>query len=83
MQVLIDAGAKVNQRNKVGRHGADGRSTQWPRENSALSEAKGGDINNTGWSALHYAAVNGHTDVVRYLLDQGRTHWRHRNGSRR
>lgn len=27
------------------------------------------EVNKTGWTALHYAATNGHDDVVKYLLD--------------
>ncbi len=28
------------------------------------------EINKTGWTPLHYAATNGHLEIVRYLLDQ-------------
>lgn len=27
------------------------------------------EINKTGWAPLHYAATNGHNDVVKYLVD--------------
>ncbi|MFX8242841.1 ankyrin repeat domain-containing protein, partial [Acinetobacter baumannii] len=27
------------------------------------------EVNKTGWTALHYAATNGHDNVVKYLLD--------------
>lgn len=30
---------------------------------------RGGDINKTGWTPLHYAATNGHTAIVRQLLE--------------
>jgi len=33
--------------------------------------AKGAQVNQLGWTALHYAAVRGHTDVVKFLLEQG------------
>ena len=33
---------------------------------------KGASINKTiGWSALHYAATNGHDEIVSYLLTKG------------
>jgi ankyrin repeat protein len=33
--------------------------------------AKGAELNQTGWTALHYAAVKGNTDIVKYLLSEG------------
>ena len=31
---------------------------------------KGGDVNKTGWTPLHYAASNGHTDIISLLLEK-------------
>lgn len=31
--------------------------------------SKGADINKSGWSALHYAATNGHLPIMQMLLD--------------
>jgi hypothetical protein len=33
--------------------------------------AQGAELNQTGWTALHYAAVKGNTDIVEYLLAEG------------
>lgn len=30
---------------------------------------KGADVNKTGWAPLHYAATNGHLEVIQLLLD--------------
>jgi len=30
---------------------------------------RGADVNKTGWAPLHYAATNGHGDVIRLLLE--------------
>lgn len=34
-----------------------------------LLMAKGADVNKPGWTALHYAATNGHLEVMALLLD--------------
>ena len=40
-----------------------------PRSQALLS--KGAKVNQSGWSALHYAAIKGHTQIVRLLLANG------------
>lgn len=32
--------------------------------------AKGAEVNRPGWTPLHYAAANGHNDIVQLLLDK-------------
>ncbi len=32
--------------------------------------AKGAEVNRPGWTPLHYAAANGHNDIVKILLDK-------------
>ncbi len=32
--------------------------------------ARDADVNKTGWAPLHYAATNGHLEVMRLLLDE-------------
>lgn len=32
--------------------------------------AKGAEVNRPGWTPLHYAAANGHNDIVKLLLDK-------------
>ncbi|HYC43593.1 MAG TPA: ankyrin repeat domain-containing protein [Noviherbaspirillum sp.] len=41
--------------------------------NKAAVEAlleKGAEVNKAGWTPLHYAAANGHDDIIRLLLDK-------------
>lgn len=40
-----------------------------PRTQQILS--KGAKVNQSGWSALHYAAVKGHTQIVSLLINKG------------
>jgi hypothetical protein len=32
--------------------------------------ARGADVNKTGWAPLHYAATNGHLEIMQLLLDE-------------
>jgi ankyrin repeat protein len=32
--------------------------------------ARGGDVNKTGWTPLHYAATGGHLEIIRLLLEE-------------
>ncbi|MDI1245616.1 MAG: ankyrin repeat domain-containing protein [Rhodoferax sp.] len=40
------------------------------KELCQLMIQKGADVNKPGWAPLHYAATNGHLEVVRLLLDE-------------
>jgi uncharacterized protein len=70
-KILLDAGAKVNRRNKWGDSAIMVAALSGHENMVRLLRSKGADINNPGWTALHYAATNGHDSVVKYLLDQG------------
>ncbi len=35
-----------------------------------LLVARDADVNKTGWTPLHYAATNGHLEVIKFLLDE-------------
>ncbi|MGD9945469.1 MAG: ankyrin repeat domain-containing protein [Burkholderiaceae bacterium] len=39
-------------------------------ETMKLLIARGAEVNRPGWTPLHYAASGGHTEIVRYLLEQ-------------
>lgn len=36
-----------------------------------LLTERGAQLNNIGWSPIHYAAIKGNTKIVKYLLDHG------------
>lgn len=67
---LLDRQAKVGARNRYGEtalmFGARGSL-----EMVKLLVARGAAINQTGWNPLIYAAWQGKTDVVKYLLEKG------------
>ena len=67
--LLLDRKAKVNQRNAVGETALMLAAFKGNLETVQLLHARGGAINTTGWTALHYAAFQGQTAVAKYLLD--------------
>ena len=74
---LISRGADINFRGKDGRTPliwAAGNSL----ESSKMLLENGADVNSAlisknaaGWTALHFAAINGDTELVEYLILQG------------
>jgi uncharacterized protein len=70
-KVLLEAGAKINRRNKWGDSAIMVAALAGHEKMVRFLRGKGADINHSGWTALHYAAINGHDGVVKYLLDQG------------
>ena len=71
IEILVDAGAKVNLRNKWGDSALMVAALNGQEKAVRYLRGKGGEVNSAGWTALHYAAVNGHAAVAKYLLDQG------------
>ena len=60
----------LNLRNK---HGETALMLACIKGNLALARLlikRDADINHPGWTALHYAASGGHTDIIRLLLDE-------------
>jgi uncharacterized protein len=70
-KTLLDAGAKINLRNKFGDSALMVAALSGHEPMVKFLRSKGADINNSGWTALHYAAIGGHDNVVKYLLGQG------------
>lgn len=66
---LIDRKARLNQRNAVGESALMLAAFKGSLETVRLLHTRGGEINNGGWTALHYAAFQGQATVAKYLLD--------------
>ena len=68
-QFLIDAGAKLNIRNRLGETAIMLASYQGQTEMVKQFYIKGAEINHSGWNPLLYAASGGHVDTIRLLLN--------------
>ena len=70
-EILIHApGIKVEMRNNKDESPLMLSALKGNLTLSLLLIKKGADINKTGWTPLHYAATNGHAEIVRLLLDE-------------
>lgn len=67
-QLLIDAGANLNIRNKYGETAVMLASYHGQTEMVKQLYIKGAEINHSGWNPLLYAASGGHSDTIRLLL---------------
>jgi ankyrin repeat protein len=71
VDALLRAGAKVDAKNGFGDTAIMVASLGGHLVLVKKLYARGAEINPVGWTPLSYAATNGKTDVVRYLLEIG------------
>jgi ankyrin repeat protein len=68
---LIANKASVNGRNKFGDTALMSAALGGHVEAAKVLLANGAEINSPGWTPLHYAAFEGRTGMVRFLLESG------------
>lgn len=68
---LIARKASVSQRNRYGDTALMAASLKGHVAAAQVLLANGAEVNPTGWAPLHYAAFDGRTEMVRFLLDKG------------
>ena len=68
-RLLIERRVNVNYRNDVHETAIMFAALDGDLELVKLLAAAGADITQAGWTALHYAAFGGHTEICRFLLD--------------
>ena len=69
-EVLIQAkGINVNFLNSANESALMYAALKGQLALAKLLISKDADVNKTGWTPLHYAATNGHVDVIQLLLD--------------
>lgn len=71
VDALLRAGAKVDARNTFGDSAIMVAALGGHLVLVKKLQERGAEINPAGWTPLAYAATNGKTEVVRYLLDIG------------
>lgn len=69
VKLLLDRKAKVEQRNARGETAIMMAAFRGHLETVKLLHTRGASLQGPGWTPLHYAAFNGSTPVVKYLLD--------------
>jgi len=67
--LLIQRGAKVNYRNGARETAVMLAALHGDLEIVKLLTAAGAELDQTGWTALHYAAYGGYIDICRFLLE--------------
>lgn len=71
VDLLVDAGAKLNLRNKYGETAIMLASYNGLGGIVEKLYVKGAEVNHGGWNPLIYAATNGHADIIQLLLGGG------------
>jgi ankyrin repeat protein len=69
IKVLLERKARVDQRNARGETAIMMAAFRGHLDTVKLLHGRGASIAGPGWTPLHYAAFNGSTPVVKYLLD--------------
>jgi hypothetical protein len=70
VKVLLERKARIEQRNARGETAIMMAAYRGHLDTIKLLHQRGASIEGPGWTPLHYAAFNGQTAVVKYLLDQ-------------
>jgi ankyrin repeat protein len=71
VDVLLAAGAKVDQPNAYGDTALKLAALQGRMSIARKLRARGAQLETPGWTPLIYAATGGHDEMVRYLLAEG------------
>jgi len=71
VKLLIRWKARPDRRNAFGDTALGVACLEGHSGVAKLLVSAGASVNVTGWTALHYAAFGGNTDLVNYLLDNG------------
>jgi hypothetical protein len=69
--VLLDRKANINQRTSFGDTALMLASFKGNLDMARLLVARGAQVQHAGWAPLHYAAFEGKTEVIRFLLEKG------------
>lgn len=69
--VLLDRKAKINQRTAFGDTALMLACFKGHLEMARMLVARGAEVQHAGWSPIHYAAWEGRTEVIRFLLEKG------------
>lgn len=69
VRLLLNHKVKVDQQNPVGETAVMLAAFKGHLETVKLIHARGAVLRQSGWTALHYAAFQGHAAIARYLID--------------
>jgi len=74
VRIMLEKGAKINERDKIGFTGLEMASLNGHINIVKLlldNNAEINQINDSGWTPLMYAVMTGHIDIVGLLIDRG------------